>query len=273
IARRHGRPARTLAPTVFASPQLRCHARSRMHMPRALLADRDGRAVHRSLYDGGEPDLPFRPPARRARRPARPLIRGAPWDGGPRHRLFDAAEPGGERRSGVERRSGKDRRSGPFPGGRRATDRQPPDAAAAGWRSRAREFVRRFRDPLIGLTIAGAAAPLATAVTTAPKGKQPRPERRVATAAPGGRAPAEGITAEPAPSDAARNAAVERAMERYDIPRDLAEDIYDHAVEADIDPAIAYGLVKTESNFDHRAVSHVGARGLTQLMPRTARWL
>src|SRR5690606_26966358 len=171
---RHGRPARTPDPTVFASHQLRRHARSRRHMPRALLADRDGRAVHRSLYDGGEPDLPFRPPARRARRPARPLIRGAPWDGGPRHRLFDAAEPGGERRSGVERRSGKDRRSGPFPGGRRATDRQPPDAAAAGWRSRAREFVRRFRDPLIGLTIAGAAAPLATAVTTAPKGKQPQ---------------------------------------------------------------------------------------------------
>src|SRR5690606_1841173 len=275
IARRHGRPARTLAPTVFASPQLRCHARSRMHMPRALLADRDGRAVHRSLYDGGEPDLPFRPPARRARRPARPLIRGAPWDGGPRHRLFDAAEPGGERRSGVERRSGKDRRSGPFPGGRRATDRQPPDAAAAGWRSRAREFVRRFRDPLIGLTIAGAAAPLATAVTTAPKGKrpQPRPQRRAAAGARA-RAPAGGgEAAAPARSDEARNAAVERAMERYDIPRDLAEDIDDHAIEADIDPAIAYGRVKTESNFDHRAVSHVGARGLTQLMPRTARWL
>src|SRR5690606_26507047 len=80
---RHGRPARIPDPTVFASHQLRRHARSRRHMPRALLADRDGRAVHRSLYDGGEPDLPFRPPARRARRPARPLIRGAPWDGGP----------------------------------------------------------------------------------------------------------------------------------------------------------------------------------------------
>src|SRR5690606_14695766 len=110
------------------------------------------RTVHRSLYDGGEPELPFGPPAGRThRRPARPLIRGAPWDGGPWHRLFDAAEPGGERRSGVERRSGKDRRTGPFPGGRRATDRHPPDAVPAGWRSRAREFVRRFRDPLIGL--------------------------------------------------------------------------------------------------------------------------
>lgn len=265
---RHGRPARTPDPTSFASHELRRRARSRRQMPRAVRAARGGHAGQRSLYDGAQPDSPFGFPFDRSRN-----RRWTPWDGGPWSRLFDAAEPGGERRSGVERRSGKDRRSGPFPGGRRATDRQPPDAAAAGWRSRAREFVRRFRDPLIGLTIAGAAAPLATAVTTAPKGKQPRPERRVATAAPGGRAPAEGITAEPAPSDAARNAAVERAMERYDIPRDLAEDIYDHAVEADIDPAIAYGLVKTESNFDHRAVSHVGARGLTQLMPRTARWL
>src|SRR5690606_5230534 len=40
-----------------------------------------------------------------------------------------------------------------------------------------------------------------------------------------------------------------------------------------IDPKIAFGIVKTESNFDHRAVSHVVARGLTQLMPQTARWL
>jgi len=245
---RHGRPARIPDPTSFASHELRRRARSRRRMPHALRATPQGRhAGHLRT----------------------------PWDGGPWPRLFDAAEPTGERRSGVERRSGKDRRSGPFPGGRRATDRQPPDAAAAGWRSRAREFVRRFRDPLIGLAIAGAAAPLATAVTAAPtKGKQPqpRPERRAAVAARG-RKPGERIETAPAPSDAARNAAVERAMRRYDIPRDLAEDIYDHAVEAGIDPQLAYGLVKTESNFDHRAVSNVGARGLTQLMPATARWL
>ena len=39
------------------------------------------------------------------------------------------------------------------------------------------------------------------------------------------------------------------------------------------EPEIAYGLVKVESRFKHRAVSHVGARGLTQVMPATARWL
>ena len=275
---RHGRPARIPDPTSFASHELRRRMRSQRRMPHALRAARGGHASHHSLYDGAEPDSPFGQPLDRARnRAGFPRSRRTAWDGGPWPRLFDAAEPNGERRSGVERRSGKDRRSGPFPGGRRATDRQPPDAAAAGWRSRAREFLRRFRDPLIGLTIAGAAAPLATAVTTAPKaGKQPpqpRPERRAALAARGGREPGEDIEVAPVPSDAERNAAVERAMRRYDIPRDLAEDIYDHAVEAGIDPQLAYGLVKTESNFDHRAVSHVGARGLTQLMPATARWL
>src|SRR5690606_39210269 len=40
-----------------------------------------------------------------------------------------------------------------------------------------------------------------------------------------------------------------------------------------IDPKIAFRLVKTESNFDHRAVRHVRARCLTPLMPQTARWL
>lgn len=267
---RHGRPARAPDPTSFASHELRRRARIRSRTPHAL---RDRGAVPRLLGDGGEvgPRFHASPDPYPHRRGA-----GEAWAGhGPWPRSFDAAQEGGERRSGVERRSGRDRRSGPFPGGRRATDRQPPDAAAAGWRSRAREFVRRFRDPLIGLTIAGAAAPLATAVTAAPKGKQPqpRPERRAAAAAARGRRPAEGVEAAPTPSDEIRNATIERAMQRYGISRDLAEDIYDHAVEADLDPSLAYGLVKTESNFDHRAVSNVGARGLTQLMPRTARWL
>jgi soluble lytic murein transglycosylase-like protein len=59
----------------------------------------------------------------------------------------------------------------------------------------------------------------------------------------------------------------------YDIPRSLAEQIHDIAIDNDIEPELAFGLVKTESAFDNRAVSNVGARGLTQVMPRTARWL
>lgn len=74
-------------------------------------------------------------------------------------------------------------------------------------------------------------------------------------------------------SESVRAAIVDAAVRRYAIPRDLAEDIHDEAVRADIHPQLAFGLVKTESSFRTRAVSHVGARGLTQVMPRTARWL
>jgi soluble lytic murein transglycosylase-like protein len=66
---------------------------------------------------------------------------------------------------------------------------------------------------------------------------------------------------------------VSSAIDRYGIERDLAESIYDKASEAGIEPKLAFGLVKTESSFKQRAVSHVGARGFTQVMPRTAKWL
>ena len=53
----------------------------------------------------------------------------------------------------------------------------------------------------------------------------------------------------------------------------LALQIHAAAKENGIEPAVAFGLVKTESGFKTSATSHVGAIGLTQLMPATARWL
>ena len=59
---------------------------------------------------------------------------------------------------------------------------------------------------------------------------------------------------------------------RFGIPADLAERIEDIALAEGIQPHVAFGLVRAESEFNRRAVSPVGAVGLTQLMPSTARY-
>lgn len=59
---------------------------------------------------------------------------------------------------------------------------------------------------------------------------------------------------------------------RYRIAADLAADIYDIANAEGIEPELAFRLVRTESEFNERATSPVGAVGLTQVMPATARY-
>ena len=59
----------------------------------------------------------------------------------------------------------------------------------------------------------------------------------------------------------------------YDIPLDLAKSIHDAARAAEIDPVLAFGLVRVESSFRRTAVSWAGAVGYTQVMPATARWM
>lgn len=59
---------------------------------------------------------------------------------------------------------------------------------------------------------------------------------------------------------------------RYHISLELAQAIYDAAVAERIDPALAFPLVRLESQFHERATSSVGAIGLTQLMLPTARF-
>jgi soluble lytic murein transglycosylase-like protein len=131
-----------------------------------------------------------------------------------------------------------------------------------------------MRGPLLGLAVAGLATPLAVERTAAGADRtDPSHERTVSFAPP--------ISA----SDEAvadqwrarvRDQSIERALERfsaYPINRELAEAIYDAAVEQEIDPEIAFGLVRAESGFRNHATSVVGAIGITQLMPRTARWM
>ena len=59
---------------------------------------------------------------------------------------------------------------------------------------------------------------------------------------------------------------------RYRIGAELAASILDVALAEGIEPELAFRLVRVESEFNERAVSPVGAVGLTQLMLPTARY-
>lgn len=71
----------------------------------------------------------------------------------------------------------------------------------------------------------------------------------------------------------ARELAQRYRLEGYRVSPELAESITEAAVEHGIDLDIAFGLVRAESSFRNAATSPVGAVGLTQLMPSTARWV
>lgn len=171
----------------------------------------------------------------------------------------DRREAGGDRRG-----SGADRRQGP---------RRNSEAAA----SRARELMMRYRQPLLGLGLVGAAMPLVRqqqqqdGTQDATPAAAPGSDHAVAAAS---RNDAEEDLAERIGASRAedeRTRYVQAAVADYGIAADLAGDIFDIAREENVDPDVALGLVRTESTFNERAVSHVGARGLTQVMPRTAR--
>ncbi|MGQ0715512.1 MAG: lytic transglycosylase domain-containing protein [Gemmatimonadaceae bacterium] len=59
---------------------------------------------------------------------------------------------------------------------------------------------------------------------------------------------------------------------RYGVAADVAASIYDIALAEGIEPDLGFRLVRVESRFNERAKSPVGAIGLTQLMPETARY-
>jgi soluble lytic murein transglycosylase-like protein len=59
---------------------------------------------------------------------------------------------------------------------------------------------------------------------------------------------------------------------QYKVSADLAASIYDISLAQGIEPDLAFRLVRTESQFNEHALSPVGAIGLTQVMPATARF-
>lgn len=150
------------------------------------------------------------------------------------------------------------------------------------------------RNGLLGLAMVGAAAPVAAnryqqmlrtdtdhqRVSTAPHGP-PVTDASVTAAwnrlASGDSALPAAASPDTAPElQTQREAAIKRNIAKnrdMGLTRDLAEKIYDTAIDAQVDPDVAFGLVRAESNFKNTATSPVGAIGLTQLMPNTAKWL
>jgi soluble lytic murein transglycosylase-like protein len=59
---------------------------------------------------------------------------------------------------------------------------------------------------------------------------------------------------------------------RYRVSADIAALVYDIALAEGLEPELAFRLVRVESQFNDKATSPVGAVGLTQLMPSTARY-
>lgn len=146
----------------------------------------------------------------------------------------------------------------------------------------ARAFLRRFRQPIIGLSLVGVAAPLinATSSADAPHATAAEPTeadlaRQATQASTRGQDAEEQLAGRIAHETNATETAsfVDHAVEKYDIDASLATDIYEIAQKEGIEPKLAFGLVRTESSFQTHAQSGVGARGLTQVMPRTANWL
>ena len=140
------------------------------------------------------------------------------------------------------------------------------------------------RNGLIGLAVAGTAAPIAInqyqqamrtdasherILASAGHGILPMSDSRVGEAW-------RSMESDRSSAAEAREAKVQSKMSEYaeyGLSRELAEDIYDLAARAEIDPDVAFGLVRAESSFKNTSTSRVGAVGLTQLMPSTASWL
>jgi soluble lytic murein transglycosylase len=68
----------------------------------------------------------------------------------------------------------------------------------------------------------------------------------------------------------------DRTKTEFDIeqrfPMPFRESVVRRSQEIGLDPAYVYGLIRQESRFVMDARSHVGASGLMQVMPATARW-
>jgi soluble lytic murein transglycosylase-like protein len=66
---------------------------------------------------------------------------------------------------------------------------------------------------------------------------------------------------------------IQHFSSEFRIPANRATQVYDVALAEDVNPELAFNLVRVESGFRRTAVSSAGAIGYTQIRPSTARWL
>jgi hypothetical protein len=138
------------------------------------------------------------------------------------------------------------------------------------------------RNGLIGLAVAGTAAPIAVnryqqALRTDPLHEQSMTQAPASPVTDSSITRAwQGLEGERVAAEDQRESVITAKMAEYadfELTREMAEDIYDMAIASDVEPDVAFGLVRAESSFKNTATSYVGAIGLTQLMPATAKWL
>jgi soluble lytic murein transglycosylase-like protein len=152
-------------------------------------------------------------------------------------------------------------------------------------RRRALDTLRQspIRNGLIGLAVAGTAAPIAINRHQQALRTDPSHEAVLAHGVTGAAADDANLArvwndleSSRTNEASAREGAIAESIEEFSefgLSRELAESIYDTAAENEIDPEVAFGLVRAESSFKNSSTSPVGAVGLTQLMPKTADWL
>lgn len=59
----------------------------------------------------------------------------------------------------------------------------------------------------------------------------------------------------------------------FTYPTEYEEYVVKYSKEYNVDPVLVFAVIRTESSFDPKATSEVGARGLMQLMPDAFDWL
>lgn len=155
-------------------------------------------------------------------------------------------------------------------GKRRSTLRQWEHAALTPARRFAASTWRTVRTPLKIAAIAGLAFLAGAAAVAGPDSVLANAQLRAKLAYIQGTLNARQGELQLARIEMQRLQEILRYSELHDIPADLARSIYDIAITEGIEPALAFSLVRVESEFKTTAVSSMGAVGLTQVMPATA---